>query len=391
MTGATDGGIPAFTFSVPTSIRFGAGTRHEVGRVAAALGPRTILVAGRSFERGEAAGGPAADVIRALDAAGVSLAARVVTHGEPDERDVLDAVRHIEEAGADSVVAVGGGSVLDLAKAAAALPTPERLAALLAGERLETGGLPVIGLPTTAGSGAEVSHAAIVTHRAAGRKRGVRGPGVAARHALVDPELMTGAPPEVVAASGFDAVAHAVETAASRAASPLAIALSGHALPRLLAAVPAAYRDPADAASLSAAAYAAMLMGINLANSTTCLPHRLQYPIGARTGSGHAAGVAALMPAWLERTAIAAPEALGRLARAAGLAGDVTSAADAARTLVDHVLAHLDATGMRHGLATLGIGPGDLDDLVAAVEGSVANDPGPSGHRDLRDLYAASL
>lgn len=388
---ATVDAVPDFTFSLPTVIRFGAGARGEVGRVAAAVGPRTILVVGRSFERGEASGGPAADVVQSLRDAGLTVADRVVGHGEPDEDAVLGLVHRLVAGRADSIVAVGGGSVLDLAKAAATLPSPERLTDLLTGTRLETAGLPVIALPTTAGSGAEVSHGAIVTHRAAGRKRGVRGPGVAARTAIVDPELMTGAPPEVVAASGFDAVAHALETAASRAAGPLVIALAGEALPRLLRAVPAAVRDPDDAAALSEAAYAAMLMGMNLANSTTCLPHRLQYPVGARTGTGHAAGVAALTPAWLERTITVAPAALARLARAAGMADASTADGDAARDLADRVLAHLEATGMRHGLTSLGVGRDDVDELVAVVEGSVANDPGPSGPGDLRDLYVASL
>ena len=385
--------LPAvpFGFVLPTAIRFGAGVRAEAGSIAAGIGPRTVLVVGRSFERSEVAGEAAADVIRALEAAGVTIRDRIVGHGEPDDPAVLDAAGRITAAEADSVVAVGGGSILDLAKAAAVLPTAERLEALLAGDRLETGGLPVIALPTTAGSGAEVSHSAIVTHRGPARKRGVRGPGVAARHALVDPELMTGAPQEVVAASGFDAIAHALETAASRAASPLVVSLAGIALPRLLAAVPTVIRDPDDVGAMTDAAYGAMLMGINLANSTTCLPHRLQYPVGARTGTGHAAGVAALMPAWLERTASVAPGTLARLARAAGLAREGTTDVDAARIVVERVLDHLDATGMRHGLATLGVVPGDLDDLVGAVEGSVANDPGPSARDDLRALYAASL
>ena len=377
----------SFTFSLPTRIRFGRGVRRSVGSVAAGAGPRTVLVTGASFERNPAA----ADVLTALAEAGVEVVDRVVASGEPDDRAVLDLARRVEAAGVASIVAVGGGSIIDLAKAAALRPSPERLEALLGGERVETGGLAVIALPTTAGSGAEVSHAAIVFHRASGRKRGVRGPGVAARDALVDPELMTGAPPAVIAGSGFDAVAHAVETSASRAASDLVIHLAGTALPRLLDFVPSAYRSPDDVGALAEAAYAATLMGVNLANSTTCLPHRLQYPVGDRTGTTHAMGVAALMPAWLERTRAVAPDALGRLARSAGLA-EATAAPDAAAAvLVARILAHLDATGMRVRLRDLGVSTADIDGLVEAVEGTLANDPGPTEPADLRALYVASL
>jgi alcohol dehydrogenase len=376
-----------FGLTLPTRIRFGAGVRREAGAQAASFGGRAVLVTGASFDRNPGA----ADVGASLSDAGVEVVDRVVGSGEPADDAVLDLVGRLTVADADVVVAVGGGSVLDLAKAAALRPSPDRLATLLGGERTETGGLPVVALPTTAGSGAEVSHAAIVLHRGSGRKRGVRGPGVAAAVALVDPELMTGAPSAVVAGAGFDAVAHAIETSASRAASDLVVQLAAIALARLLDAVPAAVRHPDATDELTSAAYAAMLMGINLANSTTCLPHRLQYPVGARTGTSHARGVAALFPAWLDRTVAAAPAALARLARPAGIASDDAADDIAARALRDRVVRHLESTGMRVGLGDLGIRGDDVDALVAAVEGAIANDPGPTAPADLRDLYVASL
>ena len=387
MIGSATGAGLAFSFTLPTRIRFGRGVRTSVGAVAAAAGPRTVLVTGGSFDRNAAA----AVILTALAEAGVEVVDRVVVGGEPDDLGVLELVRRLDAADVASIVAVGGGSVLDLAKAAALRPSRERLDALLGGERVESGGLPVIALPTTAGSGAEVSHAAIVFHRASGRKRGVRGPGVAAREAIVDPDLMVGAPPAVIAGSGFDAIAHAVETSASRAASELVIHLAGTALPRLLDSVPSAYRSPDDVGALTEAAYAATLMGVNLANSTTCLPHRLQYPVGARTGTSHAMGVAALFPAWLERTRALAPEALARLARSAGLSDPDDTPDAAAAALETRILGHLDATGMRVRLRDLGVAATDLDGLVEAVEGTLANDPGPTETADLRALYAASL
>lgn len=374
---------------LPTRVQFGRGVRDQAGLVAAAYGPRTLVVTGSSFRSSPAAVG----ILDRLADAGVTVVDHVVTSGEPDDAGVLALVARLASSRADSIVAVGGGSPLDLAKAAALRPTAERLAALLGGERTETPGLPVVALPTTAGSGAEVSHAAIILDRAAGRKRGVRGRGVAARVALVDPDLMHGAPAQVAAQAGFDAIAHAVETAASRVADDAAVERAGVALPLLLAAIPAivAQGRAASPAAWSDAALGATLMGANLANSSTCLPHRLQYPVGARTGTAHALGVAALMPAWLTRTTAAAPGALARLARAAGIARMDDDDPTAAAVLAARVVEHLRVTGMDRRLGDLGIRREDVDDLVAAVEGSVANDPGPSSLADLRDLYAASL
>ena len=387
--GAVAGLLAALPADLSTSVRFGNGVRRDVGRVAAGYGDRVDRRAAAGRSTMTAAG---RDVLDALADAGVAVVDHVTVSGEPDDVGVRALVERLDATTPDAIVAIGGGSPLDLAKAASVRPSPERLATLLAGERTEVGGLPVIALPTTAGTGAETSYAAIILDRSAGRKRGVRGAGVACRDALVDPELMATAPPAVIATAGFDAIAHAVETSASRAADAATVERAGLALRALLEAIPALLADPHGAAGPRAeAAAAATLMGVNLARSTTCLPHRLQYPVGARTGTAHAAGVAALFPAWLARTVEAAPAPLAALARASGLAAAGDDDPSAARTLADRLVAHLEATGLRHGLRDLGIEPDDVDDLVAAVEGSVANDPGPSAPEDLRALYVASL
>ena len=380
-------GPASFAFALPTRIRFGAGSRREVGTVAAGYGRRAALVVSRAVA--DRPGGR--EVESLLADAGINLVARSVVHGEPERAAVQALSDELRAAGPDCIVAVGGGSTLDLAKAAALVPTSDRLVALFAGERVEQPGIAVIALPTTAGSGAEVSHGAIVSDPAGARKRGIRGPGVAAREAIVDPELVAGAPASVIAAAGFDAIAHAVETAASRASSALTLQLAATALPRLLEAVPRMHAEPGDLAAAGEAAYASMLMGINLANSSTCLPHRLQYPIGGMTGTSHGAGVAALFPAWLSRIVAVAPGSLARLARAAGIAPDDAADEDAAARLASNVLALLDRIGMRTSLGSLGIRAEDVPDLVARVEGAVANDPGPTTPDDLRDLYLASL
>ena len=228
MIGSTTDAQIAFSFSLPTRIRFGRGMRTSVGAVAAAAGrgpcssraDRSIATPRRRT------------CSTALAEAGVEVVDRVVVSGEPDDPRPRPRPTPRRRWTSRSIVAVGGGSVLDLVKAAALRPSRERLDSLLGGERVETGGLPVIALPTTAGSGAEVSHAAIVFHRASSRKRGRARTGRRrARCAGRSGPHGRGAA-AVVAGSGFDAIAHAVETSASRAASDLVIHLAGTALPR---------------------------------------------------------------------------------------------------------------------------------------------------------------
>jgi alcohol dehydrogenase class IV len=356
--------------------------------VAAAYGSRAILVTGhRSFdalpERDE--------ILASFAAAGVQLLDRVTVVGEPDDQGVIDAAQRIGVVGAEVLLAVGGGSVMDLAKAAAVIASGVSLESVLAGMTVEAGGVPVIALPTTAGSGAEVSRGAIVLHRSAGRKRGIRGPGVAARVALVDPQLTVTADERVTAESGFDAMAHAVETSVSLAASPVNVLLAGEAMRRLLAAVPAAIHDPRDLDARESAAYAAMLMGINLATASTCLPHRMQYPVGAATGTSHPRGVAALFPSWLRRTELVAPERLSALALSARLVPEAASPGEGATAVIDCVERWMAAIGVRTTLSELGVRPDDVPELAAMVEGNLQNDPGPSGPSNLVSLYEASL
>ena len=378
----------AFSLHLPTRVIFGRGTRDRVGREVATFGRRAVVVSGRSF----ATGPEMPRLVSQLASSGVDVVGRIVARGEPDTAAVLAACTTLIDARSEVVIAVGGGSAIDLAKASALCPSPAQLGDYLGGVRVEDPiGLPVVALPTTAGSGSEVSHAAIVLDQAAQRKRGVRGSGVAPRVAIVDPDLMDGLPAEVAASSGFDALAHAIETAVSMAATPHVVALSGIAIRRLLDAVPRSVRADAMPADRESAAYAALLMGINLAASTTCLPHRLQYPLGAQTGCGHAEGVAALMPAWLERTARSAPERLARLALEAGLVAQGDTIEVSAARLRDSISLQIDATGMRRRLADFGVVAKDVDGLVASVEGTLSNDPGPTAPEDLRALYLASL
>lgn len=379
----------AFTFSLPTTVRFGPGVRDRAGEEVARFGRRFALFTGRSLERN-----PARPALEAsLESAGLSRALTVFADGEPDDNAVASAAARLRAEGVDAVVAVGGGSVLDLAKASALVASDEtRLRRHLQGERVaEPAGPPVVAMPTTAGSGAEVSHGAIVLDRIAGRKRGIRGPGIAARVALVDPELSMSGDPGLTALAGFDALSHAVETSVSRVAGPLVHQLSADALPRLLEHVPGAMADGRNLTARSETAYAALAMGVNLANSTTCLPHRLQYPVGALTGTAHAAGIAAIFPPWLERTRAVAPDRLARLARLAGLAPPARDDGEAADALVAAVLAFLEAVGLRLRLRDLGVARGDLRALVGATEGTLANDPGPVEPDDLLALYEASL
>jgi alcohol dehydrogenase class IV len=372
-----------FSFSVGTEIIFGIGSRQRLGSAARRFGQRAAVVAGNhAFFSSPFR----AELEASLADAGVETVLRLPSAAEPTLAEVIATGSAIRAARAEVIVAVGGGSVIDLAKAAAiAAVESVDVGLLVAGQRFDDSAVPVVALPTTAGSGAEVSRGAIVLDEAAGKKRGIRGSGVAPRVALVDPQLVASCPATVTASAGFDAVAHAVETSLSRAATPVTQLLSLEALRSLLTAVPRSLSQPDDLPARSAASYGALLMGINLANSTTCLPHRMQYPVGALTRTEHARGVAALTPAWLRRSLDYAPEGLARLAPSMGLDGGD------AHSVVEAILDFMSAIDLRPRLRDLGVRRADLVQLAQLVEGAVENDPGPSDRAAILALYEASF
>ncbi|GAA1329965.1 iron-containing alcohol dehydrogenase [Saccharothrix algeriensis] len=365
----------------PTAVVFGAGRFAELGGHAARYGGRALLVCGRTAARRH---GLLAAASAELERAGLAVAVSDNISPEPLASEVDAAVGVAARARCDVVVALGGGSAIDAGKAVAVGLRVGPVGPLV-GTTLPAveDALPVIAVPTVTGSGAEVTKGAIVTDDDRALKSGIRGDSLFPRVAIIDPELTRTVPAPVVAASAFDALTHAVEGYVARKANPVTRALAvraldilGSRLPRLAAGAD----DPALRADL---ALAALLGGINVANASTCLPHRLQQAMGSvpRVTISHGRGLAAVYPAWLRH---AQPHAEGAFATVAQALG-----ADDAVTAVTRLL---DTTGVGAPLRSHGFRATDVDALVGGVTGDTGNDPVPDIDVDLiRTLYQESL
>lgn len=219
----------------------------------------------------------------------------------PRLSEAKEGIKTAKEHKVDVVIGFGGGSAIDLAKAIAAgagteVPIEEYL---YGGREPEEGTLPVIAIPTTAGTGSELSKAAILTDEIKKIKAGIRGRYLFPRAAIVDSIFTESMPFHITMETGFDVIAHAMESYISKAASQYtqmqseyALKIAGRMLPRLAA-------DLGDTQARRQMSYVSMMMGINLGNASTGLPHRLQYPLGAYTDTSHGWGLAALYPAWI--------------------------------------------------------------------------------------------
>ena len=273
--------------------------------------------------------------------------------------------------GADCVIGFGGGSALDAAKAVATgISAKEELEEyLLRGKEPSEKTLPIIAIPTTAGTGSELSKAAIISSPMHHIKAGIRGENILPKVAIVDAVYTWTVPIHVTMETGFDVLAHAIESYVavksnrfSEMLSEKAVQLAGENLQRLS-------RDLNDHDARENMCYASMIMGINLANVGTCLPHRMQYVVGAATDTSHAAGLIALYPAWVGHEYNVNESKMKKVMSLLGK--KVPDTSEQARA---ELKAFLDKIGAYRTLKALGIRTEMLKELTAQITGNLAND-----------------
>ncbi|WP_153824796.1 iron-containing alcohol dehydrogenase [Polyangium spumosum] len=287
-----------FSFRTTPEIHFGAGSLAEAPAAVARLGRRCLLVSGRfSLERS----GKLAQIEDGLRAQGVALS-RYRVDGEPDLVVADEGARVAREGGCDVVLAIGGGSVIDAAKAAAALATNEGAAidyveAVGAGKSITRAPLPLVAVPTTAGSGSEVTKNSVLRVPELRVKRSIRSDLMVPRVAIVDPALIATAPRSVAASSGLDALTHLVEAYLSKGAQPMTDVLVVPGITLAYRALGALAEDRATDESHEAMALAALWGGIALANAGLGAVHGLVAPLGGFCGVPHGAGCGCLLPA----------------------------------------------------------------------------------------------
>jgi len=334
----------AWEFVAPPVIRFGAGRIDELGETAALVGRRAWLVGGR---RSLVDGPSRARIEASLGRAGLPAEIVAVSSGEPTVTDVARALAALPAAGREGVVvvAVGGGSAIDLAKAVAALATNlppglgadaydplvvDRLEGVGRGIPIEIAPLPLIAVPTTAGTGAEATRNAVLSCPRRRFKKSLRSPLMVPRGVIVDPDLTAGCDRATVAAAGLDCITQLVESFICRVRRPLPRALVLEALPRAVHALPRVLRDPGDGAARSAMSHAALLSGMALTNSGLGMAHGVAAALGVECGTPHGLACGLLLPVALEVNAPVAAADYARLERAidpGASAVDATAAA----------------------------------------------------------------
>ncbi len=281
-----------FDFSSPNRIIFGPGALKEIGPIAHGMGRRALLVQPQ-------VGLDVAPLAALLAQAGVDITPFLVA-GEPTVELVQAAVKTARSAGCDLVIAIGGGSTLDTGKAAGALLTNpgdllDYLEVVGKNQPLVNPSLPVIAIPTTAGTGAEVTKNAVLGVPEHKFKVSLRGATLLPRLALVDPELTYSLPPAVTASTGLDALTQVIEPYVSRRANPLVDLWCREGIVRAGRSLRQAYAQGSDAAAREDMAFTSLLGGLSLANAGLGAVHGFASPLGGEYSAPHGAICAALL------------------------------------------------------------------------------------------------
>jgi alcohol dehydrogenase class IV len=424
---ALEGSDRGFTLGMPT-FTFGSGVLAETGDNAAELGLRRIAL---FTDRNLAGGEHVAKVKQSLAAAGVDHVVYDEVLIEPTDGSFQDAARFARESHADGFVSVGGGSVIDTCKAAnlyASQPAEFMTyvnAPIGAGVRVPGPVKPHIACPTTSGTGSETTGISIFTLTSLNAKTGIISRRLIPTVALIDPDVTRTLPRNVVAATGFDCMSHALESITARlyprrlnpaqgirrpvsqGANPFSDALATQALESVGRYLVRAVDDASDTQARTEMMYAAMLAGIAF-NAAGChLPHGLSYAVSGLVKDWHVDGypegktlvphgmsVVLNNPSVWRYTAFAHPERHLRCARALGASAGGATHADAGEVLAGRIIELMRATRMPNGLSALGFDEAHVDALAKGSEPQyrvIKNAPVDIDQDALRTLFRSAM
>jgi len=380
------------TLRTPRNLVFGAGQRHALAGYAAALGRRALIVtderlgADPEFRR----------LVDGLEAAGLQTRIFDGTIAELPVECIAKAVESGRAADADLVIGIGGGSCLDAAKVAALLLAHGGRVSDYYGEFKVPGPvLPLISMPTTSGTGSEVTPVAVVTDPDRAVKVGIASPHIISHTAICDPELTYSCPPGLTAVSGADALTHAIEAFTTLRRQPTGTivhehvflgknALSDHyallAISHIAASLKRAYDNGGDIEARERLMLGATAAGLAFGTAGTAAAHAVQYPIGAMTHTPHGAGVAVMMPYVMEFNRGYCEPELAEIGKAMGLEGAGRTVSHQACAAIDAVEQLFASIGIPKTIADLGVRSEQLAQVAEQAMGSarlIKNNPRP--------------
>jgi len=378
-----------YQFKTPSVIVNGPGAAREAGSFAKGLGKKALIVTDHALEKI----GLLNDVKNSLEIAGIPMAIYDKVISEPSMDYTEEGLKVYRETQADFLVAVGGGSPIDAAKGIAALATnPGKISDFAGANKIPNPGAPLIAIPTTAGTGSEVTQFTIITDTSRDVKMLIASPNIMPRVALVDPLMTMRMPQGITAATGLDALTHAIEAFVSVKAQPITDTLALQAIWVIAGNVRQAWSNGDNIEARTNMMIGALQAGMAFSNSSVALVHGMARPIGAYFHVPHGVSNAALLPTVIEFSIPGNPERYAEIAEAMGEITEGLSVLDAAYLAADAV-ERLNIDLKVPTLRELGVEEKKFNSVVeqmaadALASGSPGNNPRKATKEEIVELY----
>ncbi|MCX6451234.1 MAG: iron-containing alcohol dehydrogenase [Actinobacteria bacterium] len=380
----------AFNNHLPVKVRFGEGRALALAEVVVECGASKVLL---MVDEGIGKFNPAAQacIDKLIATPGISVTTFEKPAGEPTIDMVDDATKAVKVSGAQVIIALGGGSVIDTAKAA-------RLCAQLgktfrefqaSAPEYPVPTVSLIALPTSAGTGSEVSGGSVISDPEAGRKAGIANGNLRAQVAIVDPVLTYSMPPSMTANTGIDALAQAIAGIIAKCSTPIGDAIGYEAIRMMTPALVGAFKDGNDKAARAGMAAGSMMAGLTMNISDCTAEHSLGQAIGGLKHVPHGLTIGLVLVETLTREAKVVPAKMERVADAMGVADDGSKDGSRAVKAVKKILADLNFPV----LSSLGFVEGDIDNLadIALADFFITMAPKPWSKSEVVEAFMAAL
>lgn len=381
----------AFNFHCPTEIEYGEGSLSTLPRLIARFQARHVLVVG---DPGLVKAGLVQQVQDVLAAADVAHTVFTDLKSDPEVRSVVAGTALAKSVSADVVVAIGGGSAMDTAKGIGLMMAlPGRIEDYFGIDRIERAGAPVIAIPTTAGTGSEVTVWSVLHDTDTDRKVVIGSPYICPRIALLDPRLSRSLPPSITAATGMDALTHAIESYVNQLCHPFVDATAEQAISLIGQHLRTAVAQGNNLQARGKMLIASSLAGMAFNRVRLGLVHAFSLPLGNKYHIPHGLVNGIMLPAVM---AFNVPGNLAKYARIAQLLGEPTDGLSLREAAQRSVLAveQLKADiGLTQTLSDFGLTADGFDEVIeeAMTSGNVAVNPRTPQHDDMRHMLQAAL
>jgi len=376
-----------FNYHMPVRLVFGNGTISELGNEAKQLGQRALIVSYRSNDWVEEKHCELCDL---LNEKGVDVVGLVGVDPEPNPESIDEIVAQLKQEKVDMIISMGGGSVLDASKGIAVVLSRGGNVWDYVGRGLvDCEVLPIIAIPTTAGTGSEVTPYAIFKNNELNRKAGIVSPYIYPKVAILDPEMTLGLPPQLTAISGVDAFAHAIESYTSPTRNHITNAITGKAIELIGRNLIKAIQDGSDIDARSAMLLGSSLAGIGIAHVGTGIAHALGATLGGFYPLHHGLVVGLFLPEAIRYNSPVAKGLYTEVAKLIGIEVTNLSEEEASERLALEVENWLILSGLKSSLHELGVARSDFPEMVSdtLTQNSVGNNIRPVDKQAIEKFY----